>query len=647
MTLAILSWLLASVFILCSSLLVHQTLRSDRPALNLMSFVFLTIFTTTAFMMVMGLAGLLRPVPLTLACLAGLVTFLAVPSARRSLARVPAEARSALAALGLWWRGLPVWLRWFTVLAVSVSTLRFAFLVWALPPFVWDSLTYHLTNVAEWTQRGRITLFDTPVTRIYTPANYEVFATWFTVFLHHDVVVEASGVPAYILACLATYAIGRGLGLPPWCAWIGALAYGSTPALLLAATGTKNDPFIAACYLMSLALVLDLSKRREEGQPRNSTGECVLLAACLLYAVGTKTYIVHLAAGLLVVGALGGLQAGEARVWVDLPLRTWKRLIRGDAGFRWVGGLTLAVALFLGSYWYLRNWLVTGNPFYPYGVAAGQHVLVYQSYDTFQLSVGNLLENLKDLLSKLGDKRGPIVPDLPQTTGWGWVAYGLGPPTLIWATVRRPRFRLVAAGFLLSLLALFLSNRVDPWNMRFVIWLPALTSLALATALDHIPEGLAWPRKGLVGLFILGSTLNFAMTLNYNRVSVDQFLSMLERPTRDRQAAYLGLSVPAEYANALLYVPKDELLGYNVHGNGFIYPLYRADFSQRLVYVPFSPDSACADVVMAMESRNTRWLFVAPEHSEDGSIALLRRCSDTGTRIRERARGLYVLRPAQ
>jgi hypothetical protein len=40
--------------------------------------------------------------------------------------------------------------RIWSVLRVMNVRLRFVFLIWALPPFVWDSLTYHLTNVAHW-----------------------------------------------------------------------------------------------------------------------------------------------------------------------------------------------------------------------------------------------------------------------------------------------------------------------------------------------------------------------------------------------------------------------------------------------------------------------------------------------------------------
>jgi hypothetical protein len=76
-----------------------------------------------------------------------------------------------------------------------------------------------------------------------------------------------------------------------------------------------------------------------------------------------------------------------------------------------------------------------------------------------------------------------------------------------------------------------------------------------------------------------------------------------------------------------------------------VYPLYRADFSQALVYVPIEPEDSCEEIAVAMESRGTRYLFVAPEHTDDTLIRRLRVCAaDDASPIRERAPGLYVVR---
>ena len=144
-------------------------------------------------------------------------------------------------------------------------------------------------------------------------------------------------------------------------------------------------------------------------------------------------------------------------------------------------------------------------------------------------------------------------------------------------------------------------------------------------------------------LFVLCLALNISMMLNYGKVSVERFDVMLHRPVLHRESASLKLNVPNEYENVIDFVPKDEILGYNLHGNGFIYPLYRSDFSQQLVYVPFSSKDTCAQVAQKMRDHDTRWLFVAPEHSLDQNIALLRECSDEDTSIKERAVGVFFI----
>ncbi len=563
---------------------------------------------------------------------------------RRALLGWRAEL-SAFAVQSLrWWRALPGWLRWLTGIAAVVSVIRFAFLIWVLPPFTWDSLTYHLTNVAQWTQSGVIAPFETPVDRIWSPANYEVFAAWFTVFLHHDVVVEAAGLPAYLLACLAVYAIGRTLGLKPAGSLIAALGYASTPALLLATTATKNDPIMAALYLMMLALGLDLAVRPGAEPGRNRPGQVVLLVGAWLLALGTKPYILHLTPGLLLAWMLVSIGSESRAGWRSLPGSIMARVRSNPDGFRLAAGWVLAAGLLLGSFWYVRNWRLMGNPFFPYGVTVEGTQVIPASGSVTQLGLTNFLENLNSFVQRFGDKQARITPDLPNTTGWGWVAYGLGLPALAWGLVRRPWTRVLFAGFAVSLLVLFFSSPNSPWNMRYAIWFPALFALAIGFAFDGVLSAERVVLRGFGVVFAACSAVNFAMMLNYNVFPPSSFEAMLALPALERQSAGLSLKVPEEYAAALDIVPREDILGYNVHSNGFIYPLYRADYSQHLAYVPIPAGSTCESIAAAIEAQGTRYLFVAPEHTEDWILSLLNECATEKDVLRERVRGLYVVK---
>ncbi|HLF37778.1 MAG TPA: hypothetical protein VI520_07580, partial [Anaerolineales bacterium] len=504
----LLAWLTSGLFVFLLSYSVHRLLRTDRQALEVSSWLFLLVFSTTLLMMGVGLVGWLQPAPILLLSSAGIAGTFTIGSLRRDLALIKGDSRFLVKVARLWWASLPFWLRMLTATAVLLSTARFLFLIWALPPFVWDSLSYHLSNVAHWVQVGRIETFETPVVRIFNPANYEVLATWFAVFVHHDAVIEAAGIPAYLLAVLAVYAAARGLGRSRAASWMGALAYGSTPAVILAATGTKNDIHIAGYYLLALAVVCDLSFRHEGTSLRKVLGRMTLFALVLLTALGTKTYILHLAPGLIVIGASARGSDGRRTDWSSRLKSGWQEFRALARQQRMILIALLGSALFLGSFWNLRNWVVSGNPFYPYDVLVGGRAVFEGPESEFRVSLGELAANLKSFASKFGDWQDPIRPDLPNTTGWGWFAYTIGLPAMAWAAIRRPRSRPLQLGFGLSFILLMLSTGPSPWNMRFAIWFPALFSLCFAELADALPPILPRPvRIGLVGYFVFMLTL--------------------------------------------------------------------------------------------------------------------------------------------
>jgi hypothetical protein len=645
MIFGLLSWLISSIFILLLTCFLFRIFRTGSTGLDFAVFIFLSIFLTTLYMLLAGLIGLLAPLPLLVLSLIGLLVLLTIPGLRVVSLGFITDSRSFLRQLKAWWRTLPRWLQWFSALAIALSAVRFAVLIFTFPPFVWDALTYHLTNVAEWTQRARITLFDTSMTRIYTPANYETFTLWFTVFLHHDVVVEAAGLPAYVLAAASVYAIGRGIGISPASSWFGALTYASMPALLLATTGTKNDPHMAAYYLLLMALLVNLVRRNSRhGEPR-SLGAILLLLVVLLYAFGTKAYIIHIAPGFLLLGLLRQDGHFGYKRWWGALIEAFQEAKRSTKPQILVLSCILIAAVFLGGYWNIRNWVLKGNPFYPYGVQIESQMVLSGAEREAELSFDRFLENSRDLLfEKFGDKHARIVPDLDSTTGWGWFVYGLGIAALFLAVFRSGPVRILALSFLVSLAVIFFSIRPSPWNMRYVIWFPAIFSLAFAWVMENLDQQQKIPFGGIRVLAILAMALNFTAMLNYGRIPPDRFQAMYDLPLLERDAASLRLNMPGEYENTLKIVPRDAVLGYNVHSNGFIYPLYRADLSQRLVYIPISTTGTCYDVAQAMRERGTRYLFVAPEHTSDDVIGFLNMCGETETALRERSRNLYVLK---
>jgi hypothetical protein len=634
-------WLLNAAAVSWIAYLITRAMKPHRPSVALIEFAIWWTTIITFEIMALGLAGVLRPWSLGLVSLLLILGAVLAPGPRRALFGLPEDATAGWSILNSWWNGLPRFVRWLAAGFSMIGVLRFGFLIWALPPFVWDSLTYHLTNVAHWVQTGRIEIFTTSMERIFTPANYEALAAWFTVFVHHDALIEAAGLPAYLLAMVACYLIPRSLGATSSSSLVASLCYGATPALLIATTGTKNDPHMAAYILAILALLLEwirMAKAKTVG-----IGPSISLVALTLLAFGTKAYLLPVLPGLVLAAVIAGAQQRRLGAVVENA----RGVVGGLVQARWpaqVGAVVLvAMALFVGTYWNLRNWAITGNPLYPYAVTIEGERLLDGPQTTNAASVGRAIENYQSLFDKFGDWQDPIRPDLPNVTGWGWFAYGLGIPALLWALIRDRRIWGPFLGLIASLTLIFLATRPTPWNMRYILWFPALFAIAYAFWLDRLRHLSGSRRLIFPVLATITIALNYAGALNYNRISPDQFAWMLSIPASEREAGVLKLNMPAEYENALVYVPNDAILGYNTHANGFIYPLYRADFSQRLVYLPFEASDSCELIKARMVERSARYLFVAPEHSSDLNIARLGECAAEGDVIQERARGLYVL----
>ena len=203
-------WAVANLFVLGLTAHVWSRVRVGSRHVDPLVFCFLFLFLTTAVVMLCGLAGVLHPTPIWIASAIGCAAL-----AWSARGEIRAFSKEALERLGRARRGFrrPDGIDLLFAVAGLAVAVRIAVHVWYLPPYVWDTLSYHLPKVAEWVQNHRLVTFETAVDRTFWPANFELFETWFVLFFHHDFLVDLAAVPFYLLGCASVYAIARLVGL--------------------------------------------------------------------------------------------------------------------------------------------------------------------------------------------------------------------------------------------------------------------------------------------------------------------------------------------------------------------------------------------------------------------------------------------------
>jgi hypothetical protein len=177
--------------------------------------------------------------------------------------------------------------------------------------------------------------------------------------------------------------------------------------------------------------------------------------------------------------------SGIALLWIGFVRR------RDQSWRRWVAGVALgsAVALALGSYWYVRNLIFEGNPIYPYHVDLGPW-RVFPGISTTEEWVGwsrYAMQNAGDstLILKWPSRLAFLATwlQLGGTTnymfggiGYFWLAAAL--PSIVWVWLspyhrrrKSGRRELALMTLLIGVMFVWLPGR---WWSRLTIWIYAL-----------------------------------------------------------------------------------------------------------------------------------------------------------------------------
>jgi len=321
--------------------------------------------------LLLGLVGLGGSAPAL--GLAALATLLA---ARALLPRPEVPPGGELAA---WWRELEVPARVGSAAAAGAWLLYIAWLIrW--PSLGLDGVVYHLTESVVWAQQGRpgsieLATYEFPVGNY--PVLSEVMVGWSNAVARSlpQAVVWA---PAMLgLALLSGWLGLRELRVPRPAAAAALAAVALTPIAIDGLRGPSTD-IAALGWLVSAAALAVVARRRP-----------ALLAPALLaaaMAVGVKTTALPYAAAIVAWGLLAA--RGEIRR-LAVPL-----------------GAAAAAGAVLGGFWYARNLVDHGSPFWPFVAAPwGDPVPEYLArFDSsfLQSPVGTLEGRVGEYLSFVG-----------------------------------------------------------------------------------------------------------------------------------------------------------------------------------------------------------------------------------------------------
>ncbi len=505
------------LFQAATALGAHAILRRrPLPApLRLSTFLILRWLLQSLIILAAGCSGLLAPLPLSVGAALLLAGLLFLGEHRFLPRGFGALMREHPLACGI----------------AALLLLRWMAQVWIFVPHVGDVLTYHLPKIAEWVRAGGFTREMGAHTHVTFPAGYELLETVWVVFLRHDGLIEAASADVLLLAFAAVRALALQLGLAPRAAVWAGLAYLLVPGFYLGSLSCLNDSAAAALILTAMAAAF-------------GGGGLPLLATVAGLGLGVKPTFGFALPGICL---LAWLSRGAAV----------------SAGRDWAAA---ALANVVGAFWYVRNAVWFGNPFYPLGEPNFEDPTPVQ----FGPNLVSLWGNLRDLLNiRISDAAAPYSANGDHQAAWGILAFAVGSlGALEFLGASRP-FRRLALGFGVSLSCLLLFSLNDPWCLKYVFFFPALLILGAVHGAVELPTLRPVLAAGLALCF-------FGTFLSYDLRGSDVW-RLWERPFLTRSAAIF------DYGRLQGRDPEGPV-AYFGGPLGATYLLYRPDYSRQVFY---------------------------------------------------------------
>lgn len=213
------------------------------------------------------------------------------------------------------------------------------------PPLGWDCLNYHFTFPVEWLKNGNLNnplvVSDDPFPSYY-PINGSLFFLWLILPLKSAFLADLGQFPFFIVSFFSVIAIARKLGLSKEYSFLAAGLFALIPNFFKQLQIGYIDIMVASLFLISLNFILRL-------KTKFYLKDVILAAVCFGIFIGVKS--ISLSYGFFIL-----------LLFIYFVFSGKDSFLSRKLGY-------LAVFFFIlflfGGFSYLRNFYLTGNPFYP------------------------------------------------------------------------------------------------------------------------------------------------------------------------------------------------------------------------------------------------------------------------------------------
>ncbi len=471
-------------------------------------------------------------------------------------------------------------------LLATLYVIAGAFLVWVLfiglifPPVDWDGNAYHLTYSADLVQNHN--LYDVPTNLVWIPAypkGGEFIQAWTILLAHNDTIVDLVQVPFVIVAVTALYGIACGVGVSKKSARYAALLFAFTPSVLNQLTTDYVDVMVAATFFAALALVLQKTYKRLD---------FLLVGIAFSLLTALKTSGIYFVAVLLVI-LLWNLYKQERFEFKKYVTPT----------------LLVLPPMVFGLYWYVKDFILYGSPIYPFGLQlAGK--TIFKGIDFAQWSsvaYASLPHNQFLRLWFIWSEGGSNFHyDYDSTLfGFGIIWFIVFIPSLplsAYFAVRKRNYYFLGLQALLLGLLLVYPNDYSP---RYTMFILSAGIVGLGMVLDNLHAITIRATKTiLLALTIVTLSVNFILW-SYRPNTVRQQLSNIYHGRGEHYSSSIfATSFGSAYTFMHSTVQKNQTVVYTA-GN-WMYPLWNADFSDRVVYVNATTENSWYKQVMQQKA---------------------------------------------